>query len=242
MRHRRTPDRRPARTALRLTAGALALCVGGPATAQAGISSTSGAVSVISHPTGTLNGNTLESDTAIYVWFERTIVSPGSQSLDHVGAGTVANGGAFGSNLPSPGTVTRDVMDSYVVHFDQDNSVGSGGVSLNGTIRFDRPIIGVWFSSSGLSGSDTTWAPSGLTYGTFTARPFELGSTPVTDRFNISSDLRTLTILNVYINGNGTDQLRVLVNPEPSSLALMGLGLAGIGGLVLRRRRRRAAR
>ena len=227
-----------------LHAVALAVLLGLHATAEAGIQSHSAGITVRNAPQGTLNSNTIESDTAIFAWFERLIVTPGSQTFDHTGSGTVSNGGAFGANRPSPGTVTPALAESFVVHFDQ---AGSGNATMSGeTITFDRAIIGVWHTSSGLYGSDTQWAPNGLTYGPnsatgLNARPYELGGSGTSDRYSISTDLRTITILNSYTINSGVDQLRILVNPEPSSWALMGLGIAGLGGVVLRRRRRRAS-
>lgn len=240
--------RRSGRHAPPLAAAALLLCPWflaplvlalSAAPALAGISSTTGAVSVISHPTGTLNANVLESDTTLYVWFEQKLRNPGSQSLDHVGSGNIDR-----NSRASPGTVAPNVAETYVVHFDQDNNSGTNSASVSSvTITFTDDIIGVWFLNSSLYGSDTTWAPSGLTYGTtLTSRPLELGPSGNSDRFIISSDLRTLTIVNVYTVGNGVDQMRILVSPEPGTWALLGLGLAGLGSVVLRRRRRREGR
>jgi hypothetical protein len=231
------------RAPLRAAASVVVLCGLGAGAAEAGIAGTSGAITVIGAPQGTLASDTLESDTTVYAWRERLIAGPGAQNLDHIGAGTVSNGGVFGPNRPSPGTVTPQVAESYVIHFDQ---AGTGNATIsNATITFDRPIIGVWHSSTGvnaaspgLNGTDAQWGPTGLTYGTLASRPYELGNGATSDRYSISTNLLTLTILNTYISGTGVDHLRVLVNPEPSTLALMGLGLAGLSGIVLRRRRR----
>lgn len=225
--------RRPLPPFIARAACALALALFAGASAEAGIASTSGAISVISHPTGTLNSNTLESDTTAYVWFERLVTNPGSQSVNHAGAGTVNSTGSA-----NPATILPSLAESYVVHFDQ---AGGGNATLsNFVITFDHEIIGVFHTNAGLAGSDGTWAPTGLTYGALTARRYELGGGGTSDRYSISSDLKTLTILNTYTTGAGVDEIRVLVNPEPSTFAFMTLGVTALGALVLRRRRRSA--
>ena len=233
MRYRRSPACRHIRAALQIAATLVvsAFCA---TTASAGIASTSGAISVITHPTGTLASNNLESDTAIYAWFEQTIVNPGTQTLDHRGAGTVNSTGSANAGGATPG-----LAESYIVHFDQ---AGGGSASISGaSITFEEAIIGVWHTTGGLSGSDGQWTPTGLTYGALTARRYELGTSSNGDRYSISTDLRTITILNTYTVGNGVDELRILVNPEPSTIALMGIRVLGLASIVRRRRRRRAA-
>jgi len=216
------------------------LCAGAPA--LAGIASTSANVNVVSHPTGNLASGSLESDTSFFLWAEGALVNPGAQSLGHVGAGLVNSNGSA-----NPATVTRSYAESYMLHFDKVGSSGGNVIIQNQAITFTETIIGVWFSNSGTNGlpsSDGQWAPAGLTYTNGLAfRPFELGTSGNDERFVISADLKTITILNARTAGNGTDQLRILVNPEPGTFALMGLGVLGLASLVLRRRRaaRRAA-
>ena len=93
--------------------------------------------------------------------------------------------------------------------------------------------------SSNTLESDGTFAPTSLTYNGLSARQYELGTGSNRDRYSISSDGRTLTIIQTRSGGNGVDQLRILVNPEPGTAALVGVGVVGRLGLVVRRRRRR---
>ena len=232
--HAQPPALRRLIRAVALRVTMLAFCTLAATTADAGIASTSGAISVIAHPTGTLASNNLESDTTIYAWFEQTIVNPGTQSFDHRGAGTVNSNGSANAGSATPG-----LAESYIVHFDH---AGGGSASISGaSITFDEAIIGVWQTTGGLSGSDAQWTPAGLTYGALFARRYELGTGGNSDRYSISADLRTITILNTFTVGNGVDQLRILVNPEPSTIALMGLGVLGLASIVRRRRRKQTA-
>lgn len=223
---------------LALASGALLATLCG-SMADAGITTSTGAVNVRTAPTGTLNASTLESNTNIEVWFERVIVNPGAQSLDHVGAGLVDNPLPIGLNQPNPRTITVGEALSYFIHVDQVD--GSGNTTFSGSITFSAPIIGVWYTGGGLGGGDAQWAPGGLTYGNPGTRGWELSAG--TEDFTISADFRTLTINNSVGDGQ-MDQIRVLVNPEPGSGLLAGLGVLGLAAFVRRRRkkRRRAAR
>ena len=220
----KSPRPFPARVAIPALAALASLA----ASAQAGIASTSGAILEIAHPTGTLSSNTLESDTTMYVWFERTVTGPGALTLNHVGPGTVNSNGSA-----NPQTVSPGFAHSYLVHFDQ---AGGGNATLGASITFEGMILGVWHTNAGLNGSDATFAPAGLTYASLNARGFELGTGGGQDRYAISADGHTLTILQARSSGSGVDQLRILVNPEPGTGALLGLGVAGLAALVLRRR------
>jgi len=218
-------------TPARLVATCLA-CLALASVARADIVSTTGSISVITAPTGTLHSGTLESDTSLYTWFESKVVSPGTLNLEHTGSGTVTS-----TSSANAQTVTPNFANSYVVHLDQ---VGSGSVTLSGSITFDHAIIGVWYTTSGLQSSNSTFAPSGLTYGT-ASRGLELGTGSGSDSFSISSDGLTLTIIQFRVGGSGVDELRILVSPEPGTGALLGLGLLSLVGVVVRRRRARRA-
>ena len=128
-----------------------------------------------------------------------------------------------------------------MVHFDP-TAVTRLSNAAQQVITFDKPIVGVFPLNNALNNSDATFAPAGLTYGyTNNNRDFELGNGNNRDRFSISADRMTLTILNVRAGNNNMDQLRVLIAPEPSTWALFGLGAVGLGVVVRHRRRRRRA-
>jgi len=221
--------------ALVMLSGA-ALSMWSDAVAQAGITGSTGAVNVRAAPGGTLSDGSLESDTQIQVWFESRISSPGAQNMDHVGAGLV-DSTIFG-NLPTAGTVTPGEALSYFVHIDQ--TTDAANIQYTGSVTFSAPILGLWFSTGGLGGSDAQWKPAGLGFGTQTNRNWDLFPFGAARNFTISANQRTLTI-NQENLPNEIDQIRVLVNPEPSSAILAGLGVLGLAALV-RRRRKRALR
>ncbi len=220
--------------ALVILSGA-ALSMWGSAVAQAGITGSTGAVNVRAAPGGTLSDGSLESDTQIQVWFESRVGNAGSQSFDHVGAGLVNNPFVIGANRPSPSTVIVGEGLSYMIHIDQ--TTDTTAINYSGTVTFSAPILGVWFTTGGLGGSDAQWKPAGLTIGTLTNRNWDLSPNGAARDFTISTNLRTLTI-NQQNGVNEIDQIRVLINPEPSSAMLAGLGVLGLAALVRRRRKR----
>ncbi len=210
-----------------------------PSRAFAGVVSTSGTITQITTPSGTLAGGTLESDATAYFWFENTVTGAQSVSVNHRGSGTVNSAGTA-----NPGTLNATFVRSYMTHFDKVGSTAGVFVTLsNMSITFDEEIIGIIFNTTTLGNTDGTYGPSGLTYSYVAAnsRGYELGTGATGDRFSISADRHTITILNIGTAAAGIDELRILLNPEPGTFALSGLGVALLGGLVVRRRRRRRA-
>lgn len=228
--------------ALALLAYAAMTAVHGPAHAQVTITGTTGNVSEIAPPNVAVIGNAdgdLDEDEQTsngnaFIWLEAAIGSTGSaQTVTHVNTGTVS-----ASSQYSGGTMQAN-QDSASYYFLYDRVSGTSSESI--TITFNVEIFGVIATDTDLVNSDAEW--ENPTFGTWTGpttngRQFDVDGTGYD--FTISNDRHTLTI-NIGAAGGDTEHLRILLNPEPSTLALFALGGVGMVGMVRRRKRRRRA-
>jgi len=237
----------------RSTIAFLALVLLASTTAQAGIVATSANVSTVTPAPfttgapGSLNeGNTTYESgagatitTPTYFLWEEGLYQGTSGNSDWAGTGLVSTNTQLGS-FAFGGEVT-----SYYLRFDPSGQAGGAQTVTNASITFDKRIIGVFVTGTSQANSDAAFAPTGLTYGDFVGgnqRGMELNGAGTSDRFTISANGLTLNIVFSQAGGQNVDSLRVLINPEPGTLALFGLGLLGLGSLVGRRRRRKSIR
>jgi hypothetical protein len=135
-------------------------------------------------------------------------------------------------NSLSPGVIPAGTeFNSTFIHSDHPGRE----VIIDGFVTFDAPILGVIVLTSSLNATDPILGHPGTLYptGTDPERGYENDGDSVT----LSADRRTLT-LHVDVIGP-SDQLRVLTAvPEPSTLALLGLGAFGLAASRWRRKRR----
>ena len=220
------------RRARRLAAGALgaaaavALLAATAPQAHAAISATSANVNVVAAP-ATAPSAGVTSATNLFVWYEGRATVAGSPVDDVAVGGLTVNG--VGPPTTGPGGSLTGEFESYMLWFDPPAATTQGPFSVS----FNRQIEGVIYDPTLMNSSDATWNSVGTTYpGTRQIGPG--------DMFTISADRYTITI-NQFATGLGTDQLRVLINPEPGTWALFGLGALGLAGMVRRRRRLRVA-
>jgi hypothetical protein len=192
----------------------------------AGIVSTSGAVAVISPPANIQTG-VLESDTVVSVFAERI-----SHTLSANVGVDITIPGAYVPPVMDPSTfLTPDVLlagaavDSYFVHLDPVTNT-----SLEGSLSFDRDILGLIMTDATLAASHAELGFPGTTYGT--QGQLEIGQESIT----LSADRRTVSfILNVLPN---RDTMRIVTSavPEPSTALLLFAGVATWLATLRRRR------
>jgi PEP-CTERM motif len=197
--------------------------------ARAGYLSETGMIQVVSAPPSLTTGS-FQSDSDIRTFVEQQqFVLTSSVSVDDTATGTFTSNASLVGGTIAAGTS----LGSYFFHSDPV----SASQVYSGSVTFTTAILGVIVLSDSLSATDSQLGHQGTTYPTGdSGRGLELSTTQ--DFFTLSSDRKTLTFqFNTHDN---VDEVRVLTAPtavpEPSSLALLGLGTLILTGASFRRR------
>lgn len=160
--------------------------------------------SLLSAPLSVALGAT-ESSTRATVFLESanlTLTAP--LSTDISVPGVVQSPGGL-----TPGTIpSGTAVSSYLVHFDP---VGGALTSLEGSLSFDRPILGLIGQIATLDASDPVLGASGTTYPTGAEPDRAMEWAATMDWVRFSSDGRSLRFR--LHASTGSDQLRVILAP-----------------------------
>ena len=201
----------------------------------ASITATSAGVSVVDPAPASVAEGALESDVDLFAFLERTATLSSDIEVDIVTDGTYS-----GANVPNS---TISAGTGYSSFFIQADPVGqpSNRISLTGTITFDQDILGIIISNDLLDDTDSILGSPTTTY--IPSSGQRNRALESSDSITINGNQLTLNLLRV--TGDGVDQLRVLVAeptatiPEPTGIALFGLGLLAMGGYSMRRKANR---
>lgn len=184
--------------------------------AHAGIASVGGMTTWVTSPSGNCGLGGMPGFNA-FAWDEKQTVG-GSFLVDQTNNGP--DSGAI------PGTI-GGLFHSHFIHWEPL----PGAIGANGSVTFNDPIVGVFFTANNLDLSDNTLGHASVTYPTLYPfrgiggfPPSTINVTGNTISFNFQSFAPNIQVV----------QVRVLTSiPAPGSLALLGLG-----GLTAIRRRR----
>ncbi len=170
--------------------------------ASAALVASSGNVVVLTSPPASVELGQLTSNDHGFVFNERTCaVLAAALPVDAINPV-----GTYSETQVQPGTIPAGTqVDSYLVHLDETTNQG---LAVNGSLTFDRKVLGLIFLIPTLNSSDAVVGAPGTTYptGSTPSRGYELAS----DSVQVSADRRTVTFSSSVGTPGFQDDLRII--------------------------------